>query len=107
MISSRLLTVSRRAPGEVLGPLGASVREALRAPRRVWTFNGVLGLACVAVWTVALRGTPDTVTQSQTFRLRDNSPFDSAGDARRASLRYAENIIDDNRETHAFLSNAG
>ncbi len=60
MISSRLLTVSRRAPGEVLGPLGASAREALRAPRRVWVFNGVLALACVAVWTVALRGTPDS-----------------------------------------------
>jgi diguanylate cyclase (GGDEF)-like protein len=59
VISSRPLTVSLRAPGEVLGPLGASAREALRAPRRVWAFNGVLALACVAVWTVALRGTPD------------------------------------------------
>ena len=60
MISSRLLAVSRRAPGEVLGPLGASAREALRAPRRVWTFNAVLVLVCIVVWTVALRGTPDT-----------------------------------------------
>ena len=60
MISSRLLTVSRRTPGEVLGPLGVSAREALRAPRRVWIFNGVLAVVCVAVWTVALRGTPDT-----------------------------------------------
>lgn len=54
---------------------------------------------------ICLRGTTDTVTQSQTFRLHDNSPFDSAGDARRASLRYAENIIDDNREKQGFFSN--
>jgi len=59
VIVRRPLTVSRRAPGEVLGPLGASAREALRAPRRVWAFNGVLALVCVVVWTVALRGTPD------------------------------------------------
>jgi diguanylate cyclase (GGDEF)-like protein len=57
-VSSRPLTFSRRAPSEVLRPLGASVREALRAPRRVWAFNGVLALACVLVWAVALRG-PD------------------------------------------------
>ena len=44
MITNRPFTVSRRAPGEVLGPLGASAREALRAPRRVWVFNGVLAL---------------------------------------------------------------
>jgi hypothetical protein len=56
---------------------------------------------------ICLRDATDTMTQSQTFRLRDNAPFDTAGDARRASLRYAETIIDDNRETHAFLSNAG
>ena len=55
----RPLTVSRRAPGEALGQLGASAREALRAPARVWVFNGVLALACVVVWTVALRGTPN------------------------------------------------
>jgi diguanylate cyclase (GGDEF)-like protein len=60
VITSRLLTVSRRTPGEVLGPLGVSAREALRAPRRVWIFNGVLAVVCVAVWTIALRGTPDT-----------------------------------------------
>jgi diguanylate cyclase (GGDEF)-like protein len=46
----------RRAPGGVLHPLGASAREALRAPRRVWVFNGVLALACVAVWVVAIGG---------------------------------------------------
>jgi hypothetical protein len=56
---------------------------------------------------ICLRGATDTQTQSQTHRLRDNAPFGTAGDARRASVRYAENIIDDNRETHAFLSNAG
>ena len=56
MISIRPFAVSRRAPSEVLRPLGASVREALRAPRRVWVFNGVLALLCALVWGVALRG---------------------------------------------------
>ncbi|RQS18717.1 hypothetical protein [Burkholderia sp. Bp8998] len=56
---------------------------------------------------ICLRGVTDTLTQSQTFRLRNNTPFDTAGDARRASLRYAENIIDDNRETQGFFSSAG
>jgi diguanylate cyclase (GGDEF)-like protein len=56
VISSRLLTQPRRAPSELLCSLGASVREALRAPRRVWVFNGTLALACAAVWAVALRG---------------------------------------------------
>ncbi|KWF29319.1 hypothetical protein [Burkholderia pseudomultivorans] len=55
---------------------------------------------------ICLRGTTDTLTQSKTFRLRDDAPFDTAGDARRASLRYAENIIDDNRETQGFFANA-
>ena len=55
MILSRPLHL-RRAPGGVLHPLGASAREALRAPRRVWVFNGVLALACVAVWVVAIGG---------------------------------------------------
>ncbi|WP_423371216.1 hypothetical protein [Burkholderia sp. LMG 32019] len=54
---------------------------------------------------ICLRGTADTLTQSQTFRLLDDSPFDSAGDARRASLRYAESVIDDNREKQGFFSN--
>lgn len=54
---------------------------------------------------ICLRGTTDTLTQSQTFRLLDDAPFDTAGDARRASLRYAENIIDNNREKQGFFSN--
>jgi diguanylate cyclase (GGDEF)-like protein len=32
------------------------VREALRAPRRVWAFNGVLAVACALVWAVAVGG---------------------------------------------------
>ncbi len=55
---------------------------------------------------ICRRGTGDTLTQSKTFRLHDGTPFDTSGDARRASLRYAEAIIDDNRETHGFFSNA-
>ncbi|AOI60448.1 hypothetical protein [Burkholderia diffusa] len=55
---------------------------------------------------IFLRDATDTLTQSQTFRLRANAPFNTAGDARRASLRYAENLIDDNRETHEFFPNA-
>ena len=56
MISIRPFTVSRRPPSEVLRPLGGSVRESLRAPRRVWAFNAVLALACALVWTVAIHG---------------------------------------------------
>ena len=55
MVFSRPLQL-RRAPGGVLPPLGASAREALRAPRRVWVFNGVLALACALVWIVAVGG---------------------------------------------------
>lgn len=46
---------------------------------------------------ICLRGTDVTVTHSRTFKLLDDSPFASAGDARRASLHYAESIIDRNR----------
>ncbi|MPV55031.1 hypothetical protein CFB46_33315 [Burkholderia sp. HI2761] len=53
---------------------------------------------------ICLRDATDTLTQSQTFRLGDASPFDNAGDARRASVRYAENIIDDNRDKQGFFS---
>ncbi|RQR81719.1 MULTISPECIES: hypothetical protein [unclassified Burkholderia] len=55
---------------------------------------------------ICLRGTTDTLTQSQTFRLVGDGPFDTAGDARRASLRYAEHVIDDDREKLAFFSDA-
>ncbi|AIO31410.1 hypothetical protein [Burkholderia pseudomultivorans] len=55
---------------------------------------------------ICLRGTADTLTQSKTFRLRDDAPFDTAGDARRASLRYAENIIDQHPEMPEFFANA-
>lgn len=53
---------------------------------------------------ICFRDTADTLTRSQTFRLLDSSPFDTAGDARRASLRYAEHIIDDNRGKQGFFS---
>jgi diguanylate cyclase (GGDEF)-like protein len=56
VIVSRPLTRLRHAPSEHLRPLGASVREALRAPRRVWAFNAVLALVCALVWGVALEG---------------------------------------------------
>jgi diguanylate cyclase (GGDEF)-like protein len=55
-VTIRSLTVSRRAPGEVFGPLGAATLEALRAPRRVWIFNGVLAVLCALVWTVGIAG---------------------------------------------------
>ncbi len=54
MIVGRSLTGLRRAPTERLRPLGAAVREALRAPRRVWAFNGVLALVCALIWVVAV-----------------------------------------------------
>jgi diguanylate cyclase (GGDEF)-like protein len=56
VISSRPFIRPLRAPSEALRPLGASVREALRAPRRVWVFNGVLALLCALVWGIGLHG---------------------------------------------------
>jgi hypothetical protein len=53
---------------------------------------------------ICLRGTDSTVTRSQTFKLLDDSPYSSAGDARRASLRYAEAIIDQKRGERWMLS---
>ncbi|WP_269506518.1 hypothetical protein [Burkholderia sp. IMCC1007] len=53
---------------------------------------------------ICLRGTADTLTRSETFRLRDNAPFISAGDARRASLRYAEEIIDGDHGTQLLFA---
>ena len=44
----------RPAPSEPPRPLGVAVREALRAPRRVWIFNGVLALTCTLVWAFAI-----------------------------------------------------
>ena len=52
----RPLASPRRAPSVPQRPLGVAVREALRAPRRVWIFNGVLALLCAAVWTVLVSG---------------------------------------------------
>ena len=53
---NRPLNLPRTTPSEVLRPLGVAVREALRAPRRVWIFNGVLALLCAVVWTVGISG---------------------------------------------------
>jgi diguanylate cyclase (GGDEF)-like protein len=51
----RPLTYPRRpAPSGPPRPLGIAVREALRAPRRVWIFNGALALACALVWAFAI-----------------------------------------------------
>jgi diguanylate cyclase (GGDEF)-like protein len=55
-VSDRPLTLPRTTPSEVLRPLGVAVREALRAPRRVWIFNGVLAVLCAVVWTVGIAG---------------------------------------------------
>lgn len=46
---------------------------------------------------ICLRGTDTTVTRSQTFKLLKDSPYASDGDARRASLLYAETVIDHGR----------
>ncbi|WGY70551.1 hypothetical protein KEC55_26350 [Burkholderia cepacia] len=53
---------------------------------------------------ICLRGTDDTLTRSQTFMLGERCPFDNAGDARRASLSYAENIIDCNHDKQDFFA---
>jgi hypothetical protein len=55
---------------------------------------------------ICQRGTADTVTRSETFRLLGNAPFESAGEARRASLRYAEEIIDGNRGEQPLFANS-
>lgn len=48
----------------------------------------------VAAVKICLRGTDTTLTSSDTFKLSDGRPFESAGAARRASLKYGETIID-------------
>jgi diguanylate cyclase (GGDEF)-like protein len=55
-VITRTLVPLRPAPSELLRPFGAATREALRAPLRVWVFNGVLALACAGVWAVAVSG---------------------------------------------------
>ena len=59
MIVGRHRTRPNFAPSERLRSLGAALREALRAPRRVWAFNGALALVSALVWIVALRGLDD------------------------------------------------
>ncbi|AJK48963.1 hypothetical protein [Burkholderia plantarii] len=43
---------------------------------------------------ICLRDAGTTLTFSNTFKLSETPPFPSAGAARRASLRYAEDLID-------------
>src|ERR1700754_1285385 len=50
------ITFSRRTPSDLLRPLGVGAREALRAPRRGWVFNGVLAVACALVWMLGIGG---------------------------------------------------
>jgi diguanylate cyclase (GGDEF)-like protein len=54
VIIGRPAAHSRRAPSELLRPLGAAVREAFHGPLRVWAFNGVLALTCSLVWAYAV-----------------------------------------------------
>ncbi|AIO68354.1 hypothetical protein [Burkholderia oklahomensis] len=46
-------------------------------------------------------------SQGRIFKLADRSPFSNAGDARRASLLYAEEIIDRNEGEHWVFTEAG
>lgn len=55
---------------------------------------------------ICLRGTDATAIRSQTFKLVDNSPFANAGDARRASVQYAQHLIDQNRGEQWTLDEA-
>ena len=43
---------------------------------------------------ISLRDTDSTVLCSDTFKLNENSPFLSPGAARRASIAYAQALID-------------
>ncbi|WP_206951443.1 hypothetical protein [Trinickia acidisoli] len=56
---------------------------------------------------ICIRGTDATQTQARTFKLVDNSPFMNAGDARRASLQYAEDVIDAHDGGQQVLCEAG
>lgn len=49
---------------------------------------------------ISLRSADTSQTQSRTFKLVDGSPFANAGDARRASLQYAELMIDSHNGDH-------
>jgi diguanylate cyclase (GGDEF)-like protein len=53
----------RPVPSEPPRPFGVAVREAFRAPRRVWIFNGVLALTSALVWAFAIKtfGNPSFV----------------------------------------------
>lgn len=55
---------------------------------------------------ICLRGADATLTQSRTFKLVNNAPFQNAGDARRASLQYAENVIDEHGGDQRVLGEA-
>ncbi|HEX7683739.1 MAG TPA: hypothetical protein VF446_09440 [Trinickia sp.] len=44
---------------------------------------------------ISLRDTDSTVLCSDTFKLNENSPFLSTGAARRASVAYAQALIDE------------
>lgn len=52
---------------------------------------------------ICLRGADTTLTQSRTYKLSNTSPFSNAGDARRASVQYAEEVIDAENATQAVL----
>ena len=41
-----------------------------------------------------MRGADTTLTYSNTFKLNENPPFLTTGAARRASLEYAQGVID-------------
>ncbi|KXU82841.1 hypothetical protein CR51_42570 [Caballeronia megalochromosomata] len=43
------------------------------------------------------------ISRSRVFRISPNAPFQSAGDARRASIAYAENMIDSCPQARTFL----
>ena len=54
MIAARPLAERRRARKERQRPV--SVRDALRARRGVWAFNGIIAVVCAVIWTVAIAG---------------------------------------------------
>ena len=54
MIAAGPFTERRRARRERQRPV--LVRDALRARRGVWVFNGIIALACALLWTVAIAG---------------------------------------------------
>ncbi|ACR31867.1 hypothetical protein [Burkholderia glumae] len=65
-----------------------------RAQESAGRYNGYNDQGFDAAVKICLREADTALTFSDTFKLSETPPFPSTGAARRASLRYAEDLID-------------